>query len=66
MCFAGDLLQCLAAANQDIPKELHDLASKDARFRKGLPRQRGGGRGGRGRGRKPQVGNRTCQRMTLF
>ena len=48
-------MNSLAAANQEVPKALVDLASKDTRFRKGLGSNgsgaRGRGRGGAGRGR---------------
>ena len=52
---AGALVNSLAAANQEVPKPLVDLASRDSRFRKGLGSHgsaaRGRGRGGAGRGR---------------
>ena len=49
---AGELVQVLAASNQDVPQAVHDLAMKHSRFRKG----HAGGRGkGAGRGRKAQV-----------
>ncbi|PRW59097.1 DEAD-box ATP-dependent RNA helicase 24 [Chlorella sorokiniana] len=52
---ASDLVQNLAAAGQEVPPMLHELAARDPRFRKGMARGKGGrgGRGGRGRG---QVG----------
>ncbi|BDA43593.1 probable ATP-dependent RNA helicase DDX42 [Coccomyxa sp. Obi] len=54
--FAGQLVNSLAAANQQVPQALMDLAAKDGRFRKAGGRKSGGrGIGGRGRGR-PQVG----------
>ena len=55
MVHAGALVNSLAAANQEVPKALMDLASRDSRFRKGLgstgSAARGRGRGGAGRGR---------------
>ncbi len=52
---AGALVNSLAAANQEVPKPLVDLASRDSRFRKGLGSHgtaaRGRGRGNAGRGR---------------
>ena len=55
MVHAGALVNSLAAANQEVPKALMDLASRDSRFRKGLgstgSATRGRGRGGAGRGR---------------
>lgn len=55
MVYAGALVNSLAAANQEVPKALMDLASRDSRFRKGLgstgSAARGRGRGGAGRGR---------------
>jgi hypothetical protein len=48
---AGSLVNCLAAANQEVPKDVVELAKKDAYFRKAGGRGRGGARGGRGRGR---------------
>ncbi|PSC74148.1 DEAD-box ATP-dependent RNA helicase 24 [Micractinium conductrix] len=50
--FAGDLVQSLAAAGQEVSAVLHELASRDPRFKKGVARGKGGkaGRGGRGRG----------------
>jgi len=55
LCRSGSLVNSLAAANQEVPKALVDLASKDTRFRKGLGSNgsgaRGRGRGGAGRGR---------------
>ncbi|KAK9915167.1 hypothetical protein WJX75_005510 [Coccomyxa subellipsoidea] len=53
--FAGELVNSLAAANQQVPKALMDVAAKDGRFRKAGNRSGGRGRGGRGRGRS-QVG----------
>ena len=62
---AGALVNSLAAANQEVPKPLVDLASRDSRFRKGLGSHgsaaRGRGRGGAGRGRT-QVPLPTCMR----
>ena len=55
MVYAGALVNSLAAANQEVPKALMDLASRDSRFRKGLgstgSAARGRGRAGAGRGR---------------
>ena len=65
---AGSLVNSLAAANQEVPKALMDLASRDNRFRKGLgstgPAGRGRGRGGAGRGRS-QVRTLAWQRCPL-
>lgn len=52
---AGELVNSLAAANQQVPKALMDVAAKDGRFRKAGNRSGSRGRGGRGRGRS-QVG----------
>ncbi|EFN57854.1 hypothetical protein CHLNCDRAFT_6836, partial [Chlorella variabilis] len=41
---AGDLVQNLATAGQEVPAMLHELAARDPRFRKGTAR----GKGGRG------------------
>lgn len=49
--FAGELLDSLVAAGQDVPVELMDLAMKDSRFRaKREGRGRSGGKKGSGRG----------------
>jgi ATP-dependent RNA helicase DDX42 len=59
-CSAGDLVRSLAAAGQDIPQKLHELAERDPRFKKGTARGKGG-RGGRGgQGRPGQVGAASC------
>lgn len=52
LCCAGDLVQNLTAAGQEVSAALHELAARDPRFRKGTSRGKGGlgGRGGRGRG----------------
>ena len=52
---AGDLVNSLFAASQEVPEALQKLASKDPRFRKGHKKATGRG-GGRGRGRPGQVG----------
>lgn len=45
--WAGRILNQMRSANQDIPPELHQLAMRDGRFKKGAQRRtRGGGRGG--------------------
>ncbi|KAL9269967.1 DEAD-box ATP-dependent RNA helicase 24-like protein [Drosera capensis] len=50
--FAGDLVNSLIAAGQNVPSELMDLAMKDGRFRsKRDGRKGGGGKKGKGRGR---------------
>ncbi|KAH9319005.1 hypothetical protein KI387_020774 [Taxus chinensis] len=49
--FAGELLESLVAAGQDVPTELMDLAMKDSRYRgKREARKGSGGRKGSGRG----------------
>lgn len=54
--FAGELVNSLVAAGQNVPVELMDLAMKDSRFRakreasKGSGGRKGGGRGGGGKG----------------
>lgn len=60
-------MNSLAAANQEVPKALVDLAAKDGRFRKAGRRSRGGGagRGGRGRGRS-QVPFAVSLRLQTF
>ena len=55
MLSAGDLVNSLFVAGQDVPEALQKLASKDPRFRKGQKKAAGRG-GGRGRGRPGQVG----------
>ncbi|GIL46805.1 hypothetical protein Vafri_3686 [Volvox africanus] len=52
--FAGQLLQSLTTAGQEVPRALADLAMRDPHFRKGNSRTKGG-KGG-GKGRRPQVG----------
>ena len=47
---AGDLVNSMFAANQEVSQPLLDLASQDPRFKKGHKRS-GKGPGGRGRGR---------------
>ena len=51
---AGELVQVLAASNQEVPQAIHDLAMKHGRFRKGQIGGKGKGKGA-GRGRKAQV-----------
>ena len=56
---AGDLVNSMFAANQEVSQPLLDLASQDPRFKKGHKRSgKGGGGRGRGRGRRggAQVG----------
>ncbi|KAL4424909.1 hypothetical protein ABPG77_009638 [Micractinium sp. CCAP 211/92] len=55
---AGDLVQNLTAAGQEVSAALHELAARDPRFRKGMSRGKGGrgGRGGRGRGQAGGAG----------
>lgn len=54
--FAGELVNSLVAAGQNVPMELMDLAMKDSRFRakreasKGSGKRKGSGRGGGGKG----------------
>uniref|UniRef100_A0A1J3FQT5 RNA helicase n=1 Tax=Noccaea caerulescens TaxID=107243 RepID=A0A1J3FQT5_NOCCA len=49
--FAGELVNSLVAAGQNVPPELMDLAMKDGRFKsKRDGRKGGGGKKGRGRG----------------
>ena len=50
MLCAGDLVNSMFAANQEVSQPLLDLASQDPRFKKGHKRS-GKGAGGRGRGR---------------
>ena len=50
---AGELADCMAAANQPVPPALLGVARKDPSFRKAG--RSGTGGGGRGRGRKPVV-----------
>ncbi|KAG2453554.1 hypothetical protein HYH02_001773 [Chlamydomonas schloesseri] len=55
--FAGQLLQSLTAAGQEVPPALADLAMRDPKFRQGNSRTKGGrGGGGGGKGRRAQVG----------
>ena len=49
---AGDLVNSLAAANQEVPQALLDLAATNAQYRKGKGVRARGGRGGRGGGRR--------------
>ena len=51
---AGELADCMAAANQAVPPALLGVAKKDAAFRK-AGKSGTGYSGGRGRGRKPVV-----------
>ncbi|GLT42648.1 hypothetical protein SLA2020_166380 [Shorea laevis] len=48
--FAGELVNSLIAAGQNVPMELMDLAMKDGRFRSKCDARKGGGKKGRGRG----------------
>ncbi|KAI4349749.1 hypothetical protein L6164_010309 [Bauhinia variegata] len=48
--FAGELVNSLIAAGQNVSMELMDLAMKDGRFRSKRDARKGGGRKGRGRG----------------
>ncbi|KAI6694596.1 hypothetical protein NL676_022306 [Syzygium grande] len=48
--FAGELVNSLIAAGQNVSTELMDLAMKDGRFRSKRDSRKGGGRKGRGRG----------------
>ncbi|KAI4329807.1 hypothetical protein MLD38_028152 [Melastoma candidum] len=48
--FAGELVNSLIAAGQNVPTELMDLAMKDGRFRSKRDSRKGGGRKGKGRG----------------
>ncbi|EPS66709.1 hypothetical protein M569_08067 [Genlisea aurea] len=48
--FAGELVNSLIAAGQDVPQELMDLAMKDGRFRTKRDARKGGSKRARGRG----------------
>ncbi|KAI9082594.1 hypothetical protein K1719_035463 [Acacia pycnantha] len=48
--FAGELVNSLIAAGQNVSTELMDLAMKDGRFRSKRDARKGGGRKGKGRG----------------
>ncbi|KAJ8440856.1 hypothetical protein Cgig2_000744 [Carnegiea gigantea] len=48
--FAGELVNSLIAAGQNVPMELMDLAMKDGRFRSKRDARKGGGKKGKGRG----------------
>lgn len=48
--FAGELVNSLIAAGQNVSVELMDLAMKDGRFRSKRDARKGGGKKGRGRG----------------
>ncbi|CAO2826646.1 unnamed protein product [Amaranthus hypochondriacus] len=48
--FAGELVNSLIAAGQNVSMELMDLAMKDGRFRSKRDSRKGGGRKGKGRG----------------
>ncbi|KAJ0239950.1 DEAD-box ATP-dependent RNA helicase 24 [Hirschfeldia incana] len=48
--FAGDLINSLVAAGQNVPQELMDLAMKDGRFKSKRDGRKGGGKKGGGRG----------------
>ncbi|XP_057439214.1 DEAD-box ATP-dependent RNA helicase 24 [Lotus japonicus] len=48
--FAGELVNSLIAAGQNVSTELMDLAMKDGRFRSKRDSRKGGGKKGKGRG----------------
>ncbi|KAL7151067.1 hypothetical protein ABFS83_04G006500 [Erythranthe nasuta] len=48
--FAGELINSLVAAGQNVPMELMDLAMKDGRFRSKRDARKGGGKKAKGRG----------------
>ncbi|XP_050372709.1 DEAD-box ATP-dependent RNA helicase 24 [Argentina anserina] len=48
--FAGELVNSLVGAGQNVPAELMDLAMKDGRFRSKRDSRKGGGKKGKGRG----------------
>lgn len=48
--FAGELVNSLVAAGQNVSSELMDLAMKDGRFRAKRDARKGGKKGGRGKG----------------
>ncbi|XP_020588232.1 DEAD-box ATP-dependent RNA helicase 24 [Phalaenopsis equestris] len=48
--FAGELVNCLIAAGQNVTNELMDLAMKDGRFRGRRDARKGGKKGGKGKG----------------
>ncbi|KAK3034627.1 hypothetical protein RJ639_033582 [Escallonia herrerae] len=48
--FAGELINSLIAAGQNVPVELMDLAMKDGRFRSKRDARKGGGKRAKGRG----------------
>ncbi|KAL6219583.1 hypothetical protein ACLB2K_007342 [Fragaria x ananassa] len=48
--FAGELVNSLVGAGQNVPVELMDLAMKDGRFRSKRDSRKGGGKKGKGRG----------------
>ncbi|CAN7008234.1 hypothetical protein IGI04_010902 [Brassica rapa subsp. trilocularis] len=48
--FAGELINSLVAAGQNVPPELMDLAMKDGRFKSKRDGRKGGGKKGGGRG----------------
>ncbi|KAG9157191.1 hypothetical protein Leryth_004875 [Lithospermum erythrorhizon] len=49
--FAGDFVNSLIAAGQNVPTELMDLAMKDGKFRSRRDARKGGGKKAKGRGR---------------
>ncbi|GAB4841782.1 DEAD-box ATP-dependent RNA helicase 24 [Ancistrocladus abbreviatus] len=49
--FAGELVNSLITAGQNVSTELMDLAMKDGRFRSKRDSRKGGGKKGKGRGR---------------
>lgn len=52
---AADLVRCLAAAGQDAPHAVHEMAMRDSKFKRGEGRGKGK-RGAQGRPKGPQVG----------
>lgn len=56
--FAGELVNSLIAAGQNVPMELMDLAMKDGRFRSKRDARKGGGKRAKGRGGGSGGGNR--------
>lgn len=48
--FAGELVNNLITAGQNVPNELMDLAMKDGRFRSKRDARKGGKKGGKGKG----------------
>lgn len=48
--FAGELVNCLIAAGQNVSNELKELAMKDGKFRARRDARKGGKKGGKGKG----------------